>query len=369
MKRFFIMGAVLSVALPSMFAVNRVSAAVPVIAPKATIAITQKLTAGNIILSESMAKTLTESQLQSLMEVKGQDLTGLKLDGNTLATANAGLNGKDYIDIPVTWSTTNETAQAHLVVVSDDAIISSDRQKAINAYPVTLGQDIANTIGANSDQTTLDYYTQAKAYHSDGTVSSAALEDSAAYFMALKNAQSNDNIDVTYNFSSSDKSISKTVAISIFTGSLNFTSAPSTMDFGQLKVKNSHVVDFPAYDQDLVVTDTRQSNKNTGWTMFVKESQSLVQVDATGTPINGGRSLAGSLFFSPDGSNHTVLSSSNAQVQSQPSGTNGGTFNLSQNWGSTTKKGLYLDVPVTQQYAAKYQGELTWTLSDVPGNK
>ncbi|MGL4333563.1 MAG: hypothetical protein ACRCSC_00690 [Lactococcus garvieae] len=56
MKRFFIMGAVLSVALPSMLAVNRVSAAVPVIAPKATITITQKLTAGNIILSESMAK-------------------------------------------------------------------------------------------------------------------------------------------------------------------------------------------------------------------------------------------------------------------------------------------------------------------------
>ena len=47
MKRFFIMGAVLSVALPSMLAVNQVSAAVPVIAPKATITITQKLTAGN----------------------------------------------------------------------------------------------------------------------------------------------------------------------------------------------------------------------------------------------------------------------------------------------------------------------------------
>ena len=369
MKRFFIMGAVLSVALPSMLAVNKVSAAVPVIAPKATITITQKLTAGNIILSESMAKTLTESQLQSFMEVKGQDLSGLKLDGNTLATANAGLKGKDYIDIPVTWSTTNETAQAHLVVVSDDAVISSDRQRAINAYPVTLGQDIANTIGANSDQPTLDYYTQAKAYHSDGTVSSAALEDSAAYFTALKNAQSNDIIDVTYNFSSSDKSISKTVAISIFTGSLNFTSAPSTMDFGQLKVKNSNVVDFPAYTQDLVVTDTRQSSKNTGWTMCVKETQPLVEVDATGTPITGGHSLAGTLFFSADGTNNTALSASNAQVESQPSGTNGGTFNLSQNWGSTTKKGLYLDVPVTQQYAAKYKGELTWTLSDVPGNK
>ncbi len=41
-----------------MLAVNKVSVAVPVITPKATITITQKLTAGNIILSESMAKTL-----------------------------------------------------------------------------------------------------------------------------------------------------------------------------------------------------------------------------------------------------------------------------------------------------------------------
>ena len=28
-----------------------------------------------------------------------------------------------------------------------------------------------------------------------------------------------------------------------------------------------------------------------------------------------------------------------------------------------------LDVDQHQQYAAKYKGELTWTLSDVPGNK
>ncbi len=369
MKRLFIMGAVLSVTLPSMLAVNKASAAVPVITPKATITITQKLTAGNIILSESVAKALTESQLQTLMEVKGQDLSGLKLDENTLATANAGLSGKDYIDIPVTWSTTNEKAQAHLVVVSDDAIISSDHQRAINAYPVTLGQDIAHLIGSTSDQAKLDYYTQAKAYHSDGTVSSAALEDGTAYFTALKNAQSNDKIDVTYNFSSSDKSIPKTVVVTIFTGSLNFTSAPSTMDFGQLKVKNSNVVDFPDYNQDLVVTDTRQSSQNTGWTMFVKETQPLVEVDATNTPITGGHSLSGTLFFSADGMNSTMLSASNVLVQSQSSGTNGGTFNLSQNWGSVTKKGLYLDVPVTQQYTAKYKGELTWTLSDVPGNK
>ncbi|QPS72037.1 WxL domain-containing protein [Lactococcus garvieae] len=368
MKRFFIMCAVLSIALPSVVGTYKVSAAVPVIAPKATITITEKLAAKNIIISESVAKDLTKSQLQSLMEVHAADLSGLQLDGNTLNTANDGLKGKDFLDIPVTWTTTNETVNVHLVVVADEAVISPDAQKAVNAYAVTMGKEEANAIGLNSDQASLDIYTRAKTYKSDGTTSKAALDDATSYFNALKNAESNDVINITYNFSESDKTVSKNVAVTVFSGSLNFTSAPATMDFGQLKVKPSSIIDFPNYNQDVIVTDTRQSSTNTGWTMFVKENTPLVEIDNSGTVVSGGHSLAGALWFSNDGVTKTMLSTNNAIVQSQASGTNGGIFNISQNWNETSKKGIHLEVPVTQQYVAKYHGEVTWTLSDVPGN-
>lgn len=368
MKRLLIISAVLLLAFLNSMATNKISAAVPNISPKATITITLKLSAKNIIISETTAKSLTENQLKSLMDVVGGDLTDLQLDANTIKAANAGLEGRDYLDIPVTWTTKHEKAQAHLVLVADEAVISSDRQKAVNAYPVTLGQDIANEIGASSDQEKLDFYTRAKAYHADGTVSSAALANANDYFSTLKNAASNDVVPITYNFSAADKTLSKSVDVTIFSGSLNFTSAPSIMSFGQLKVKPTSLRAFPSYDQDVVVTDTRLASKNTGWAMFVKENHPLVEVDESGAALAGGRSLVGALWFSADAVNKTMLSDHNILVQSEPTDTKGGTFNLSQNWNATTQKGIYLDVPVPQQYAAKYQGGLTWTLSDVPSN-
>ncbi|HAP14486.1 MULTISPECIES: WxL domain-containing protein [Lactococcus] len=368
MKRLFIINVVLSLALLNSITTNKISAAVPHISQKATITITLKLSAQNIIISETTAKSLTESQLKSLMNVAGENLAGLQLDANTIKTANAGLEGRDYLDIPVTWTTSYEKAQAHLVLVADEAVISSDRQKAVNAYPVTLGQDIANEIGASRNQEKLDFYTRAKAYQADGTVSPAVLANAGEYFSALKNAASNDVVPITYNFSAADKTLSKSVDVTIFSGSLNFTSAPSIMSFGQLKVKTSSLRAFPSYDQDVVVTDTREVSKNTGWTMFVKENHPLVEVDESGVALAGGRSLVGALWFSADGVNKTMLSANNTLVHSELAGTKGGTFNLSQNWNGTTQKGIYLEVPVTQQYAAKYQGGLTWTLSDVPSN-
>lgn len=369
MRRLFIRSVTLLFVLSSITIAHKVFADPPVVTPKATITITLKLAAKNMIISESVAKDLTEQQLQSLMAVVGSDLVGLELDKNTVQTANAGLKGKNHMDIPVTWSTPNETVEAHLIVVADEAVISSDGQKAVNAYPVTIGKADAHLIGENSDQASLDFYTQAQAYHSDGTVRSAFLKNSTAAFSALKTAKANNIIQLIYSFSDSDKELFKTVDVKISSGSLNFTSAPKVMDFGQLKVRPSNLIAFPSYQQDVVVTDTRPSSVNTGWTMFVKETQALVEVNAAVFPFTRNRSLAGSLWFNRDGENKTMLSPYNATVESQSDGTNGGEYNISQKWGEKVQKGIYLDIPVTQQYTAKYQGRLTWSLSDIPENK
>ena len=108
MKRLFIINVVLSLALLNSITTNKISAAVPNISQKATITITLKLSAQNIIISETTAKSLTESQLKSLMNVAGENLAGLQLDANTIKTANTGLEGRDYLDIPVTWTTSHE---------------------------------------------------------------------------------------------------------------------------------------------------------------------------------------------------------------------------------------------------------------------
>ena len=45
-----------------------------------------------------------------------------------------------------------------------------------------------------------------------------------------------------------------------------------------------------------------------------------------------------------------------------------GTFKLNQNWNSTSGEGIQLNIPVDHQEKGTYEGQLTWSLNNVPSN-
>ena len=129
-------------------------------------------------------------------------------------------------------------------------------------------------------------------------------------------------------------------------------SVPTLFDFGTNKVSQSKTEFRPTVTGDLVVSDTRGTDKKP-WQLKVHQSVEWA------SPKN---SLANNLYYTSASGDHQITAA--PQIVETGELTADGTENLSANWG--TKYGLKLVVPIEKQIAGDYQGELSWSLEDVP---
>jgi hypothetical protein len=326
----------------------------------ATTANATSITANNIIISETVAKSLTLTQLETLVAVKGTGVSSdISINPTVLTQANAGLGGKSYLDIPVTWTLQGSTFASHLVVVPDTAKIATDAQTALEAYDANMSTVQANAIHTQAD---LDNgYTHALGINSNGTTTVATLANSSTLLPALATVNSTQFYTANYIYGT----LAITANLNITAGSLQFVSAPTMADFGTKAVSSKTTNIYGQMGATpLSVNDSRPNSL--GWSMTVAETSPLTQVDGTGNPVAGGMVLKGDMFMN-NGTSATSITSASVLVASSTTGTNG-VYNISQNWGATSKTGISLNVPVQQQKVGNYQGTLTWTLNNVPSN-
>lgn len=148
-----------------------------------------------------------------------------------------------------------------------------------------------------------------------------------------------------------------------YKGALEFTSAPSALDFGENQVSNKTQNLYAKADLPVVVTDTRAADLS-NWQMTVRQISPLQEVDDDGSVKSDGVSFDGYLSYN-DGQNANVLTSDATLIHSENS-TTAGTFNLSQNWSASSNQGIFLEAPVQMQKVGNYEGSIMWTLSIVP---
>lgn len=138
-------------------------------------------------------------------------------------------------------------------------------------------------------------------------------------------------------------------------GTLELSSVPSKLDFGQHPVSAKTESYAPQVVGNLAVSDTRGSQKMP-WRLLVKESTALT---------NGTYTLTNVLYYQK-ATEKIAVNSANTVVESDQF-TEDKTANLSEKWNQSY--GLILELPVEKQRVGEYQGTLTWTLEDVPENK
>lgn len=346
--------------------------------------------ARNSIVNNTKATSLTVAQLEGILGVSGTGIVSdLKLSSPTLSTINSGIanaNGGTYNSLPVKFTMDSATANANLVIVPDHATISADGQNALDVYDATLTGDEAHAITTDVNSITpnesakppvyangVNYYTGLGnagnvplAITADGTVSTPTLSNKAALIAALQAIADSGTLTANYTFNG----LTMNAVLTINVGYLEFTSAPANIDWGKLSISPKELTAYPTYSGDasgatgtgqIIVTDTRTGSQATPWTLVVAASAPFAQNDG-----KGNNSLASYLMLN-NGASKVNLTSANTLVHSETSKTPG-VYNLNQNWGSASGQGIYLDVPVNGQHIGSYQGQLTWTLSSVPGN-
>lgn len=144
-----------------------------------------------------------------------------------------------------------------------------------------------------------------------------------------------------------------TVPIEVETGNLKFDNVPQSIDFGMIPIR-SDIQSVPVKKtiNDLAIRETRYLGK---WELGVTANEAL-----TG---QGNKKTLGRLFYlSNDGkwpltNKLQIVESGGYTGRKQP-------LNVSKTWGET--KGLILEINPGEALRGGYQGEVTWTLRDVP---
>lgn len=157
--------------------------------------------------------------------------------------------------------------------------------------------------------------------------------------------------DIIYDTNYMKKKATITVVSSF--GSLDFKSAPKTMDFGDvdLKVEKLLKAGIQTKDSDLVISDTRDKKGN--WSVTAELSDDLATAN--------GETLPNALYYDKN-----VLSKDVATTIYTVDGTlQDEDVNLSSNWSDT--QGFHLETPRKGIIATDYKCSVTWGLLDVPG--
>lgn len=340
---------------------------------------TTSLSAGNYILpnkgSAINASSLTQAQLQKIVGLKGvgvmtdittsgDPLSSINNAGNTIqdpTTSDTNVKDKSYAEIPVSWTLGKSSTNSNIVVVPQAAVISSDSQTALNVYDASMTSDDAHDL---KDQKDLDgNWTYALAFKADGTIEEPVISSPSNLVTTLQTIQANNPIidgdgnirPVTYTYNG----LSKDITLNLTFGSISL-STPNSYDFGTLDVSPKPLISWatsPA--SDVVVTDTRTGSALKPWYVSVAQTQDL-------KGLTNNNNLASYLFFK-DSTGSKVITSDALQIYANTSPTTG-TFKLNQNWNSTSGEGIQLNIPVDHQEKGTYEGQLTWSLNNVPSN-
>lgn len=139
-------------------------------------------------------------------------------------------------------------------------------------------------------------------------------------------------------------------------GSLTLESVPDLVDFGTQKIMNKTQTYYPKVSGQLVVSDTRGSEK-APWQLTLKEEIGLHSAT---------NDLSGLMSYK-NKNGDVVTIGKEAQVVESRELAEDGSETISQDWGE--EHGLSLTVPVGKQLLGEYKGTLSWTLQDVPGNE
>ena len=139
-------------------------------------------------------------------------------------------------------------------------------------------------------------------------------------------------------------------------GSLTLESVPDLVDFGTQKITNQTQIYYPKVTGQLIVSDTRGVDK-AHWQLTLKEEIGLHSAT---------NDLSGLMSYT--NKNGTIVKiGKEAQVVESEQMVEDGSETISQTWDD--KHGLSLAVPVGKQLLGEYNGTLSWTLQDVPGNE
>ena len=340
---------------------------------------TTSLSAGNYILpnkgSAINASSLTQAQLQKIVGLKGvgvmtditmsgDPLSSINNAGNTIqdpTTSDTNVKDKSYAEIPVSWTLGKSSTNSNIVVVPQVAVISSDGQTALNVYDASMTSDDAHDL---KDQKDLDgNWTYALAFKADGTIEEPVISSPSNLVTTLQTIQANNPIidgdgnirPVTYTYNG----LSKDITLNLTFGSISL-STPNSYDFGTLDVSPKPLISWATSpSSDVVVTDTRTGSALKPWYVSVAQTQDL-------KGLTNNNNLASYLFFK-DSTGSKVITSDALQIYANTSPTTG-TFKLNQNWNSTSGEGIQLNIPVDHQEKGTYEGELTWSLNNVPSN-
>lgn len=340
---------------------------------------TTSLSAGNYILpnkgSAINASSLTQAQLQKIVGLKGvgvmtditmsgDPLSSINNAGNTIqdpTTSDTNVKDKSYAEIPVSWTLGKSSTNSNIVVVPQAAVISSDSQTALNVYDASMTSDDAHDLKDQKDL--YGNWTYALAFKADGTIEEPVISSPSNLVTTLQTIQANNPIidgdgnirPVTYTYNG----LSKDITLNLTFGSISL-STPNSYDFGTLDVSPKPLISWatsPA--SDVVVTDTRTGSALKPWYVSVAQTQDL-------KGLTNNNNLASYLFFK-DSTGSKVITSDALQIYANTSPTTG-TFKLNQNWNSTSGEGIQLNIPVDHQEKGTYEGQLTWSLNNVPSN-
>ena len=318
-----------------------------------------ELQAQNAIITEQEAENLTKEEALDYLQAQGRPFFTDSLTEETLAEIREPLGNAVSRSHPVTFNagTANQTGleqKVNLVVVKNESVLASDRQFAVYAKDSRLTLAEAKAI---TNQADLAAYTQAKTIFADGREAQLPQVGLEA-FDAIQQATEEEllkNVATTYRYSEDDQTVEKTVNVAI-AGELTLSSVPTTLDFGAQKIATSTQTYWPDIQGDLIVKDTRGSERSP-WRLTVKEQQSLT---------SGTDQLENTLFFVKDGIEQ-ALTNGEIIVEEREL-TENGNYLVNQEWGEVENKGLKLVVPVEKQKTGDYSGTLSWQLVSAPGN-
>ncbi|MBV7391137.1 hypothetical protein KUA55_10630 [Enterococcus sp. ALS3] len=315
-----------------------------------------EVTAKNAIITEKQAAAIqTKEDVVKLMTASGRPNLQSNLDDQLLALikqplAQDQLSRVHDIRFSTGTSTVNQATQdVQLTVVKDDSSIAPDGSFAIVAQDIQLKLVDANNL-ANLEA--LNQLTKASVIFADGR-SSQVPSLPQATFDEVKGASDAKTVIANYTFSNSGQSATKDVNISIL-GTLSLNEVPSKVDFGAQKVSNTVKTYTPTVTGALKVKDTRGVDKQP-WRLTLRESDKLA---------DGSNDLSG--LFNYTNSQGTVqITDQNIPVEERSAQSND-VIDITQQWDASY--GLHLTVPVEKQLIGDYQGTLTWSLENVPGN-
>ena len=132
---------------------------------------------------------------------------------------------------------------------------------------------------------------------------------------------------------------------------LTFSSVPNQLNFGSHKLSLSDLRVKAVHDTAFIVTDTRQGSQNNGWVLSAKQNQSLINNGVTLSYVNRG----GDVIEVNDQFN--IIERNRPEKPTEEI--------ISDEW-KNADKGLFLEIPSSEQKIGSYNGTRTWSLQSVP---